>query len=87
MDLIKFTTFVEKRLDYKGQLNTSKHDLRNVNVLIIIIIIASFMQSIRTYVPEANHVSRVHCVAAIPRVLLMVHITLSSILNSSALLH
>jgi hypothetical protein len=51
------------------------------------IIIISFMQGIHTYVPETNHVSMVHSVAGIPRVLLMVHITLSSILNSFVLLH
>jgi hypothetical protein len=56
-------------------------------IIIIIIIIISFTQGIHTYVPETNHVSRVHSVAAIPRVLLMVHIALSAILNSFVLLH
>jgi hypothetical protein len=56
-------------------------------IIIIIIIIISFVQCIHTYVPETNHVSRVHSVAAIPRVLLMVHIALSAILNPSVLLH
>jgi hypothetical protein len=45
------------------------------------------MQGIHTYIPETTHVSRVYSVAAIPRVLLMVHITLSAILNSFVLLH
>jgi hypothetical protein len=45
------------------------------------------MQSIHTYVPETNRVSRVHSAAAIPRVLLMVHIALSAVLNPSVLLH
>jgi hypothetical protein len=45
-----------------------------------------FMQGIHTYVPETNHVSRVYSVAAIVHVLLMVHIALSSILNSLLLL-
>jgi hypothetical protein len=45
------------------------------------------MQGIHTYIPETNHVSRVYSVAAIPCILLMVHITLSSILNSFVLLH
>jgi hypothetical protein len=45
------------------------------------------MQGIHTYIPETNHVSRVYSVAAIPRVLLMVHIALSSILNPFVLLH
>jgi hypothetical protein len=45
------------------------------------------MQGIHTYTPETNHVSRVHSAAAILCVLLMVHITLSSILNSLVLLH
>jgi hypothetical protein len=45
------------------------------------------MQGIHTYIPETNHVSRVHSVAAILRVLLMVYIALSSILNSFGLLH
>jgi hypothetical protein len=40
------------------------------------------MQGIHIYIPETNHVSRVYTVAAIPRVLLMVHIKLSSILNA-----
>jgi hypothetical protein len=56
-------------------------------IIITIIIIISFMQGIHTYIPETNHVSRVYSVAAILRVLLMVHITLSSILNSFVLLH
>jgi hypothetical protein len=54
---------------------------------IIIIIIISFIQDVHTYIPETNHVSKVDSVAAIPHVLLMVHITLSSILNSCVLLH
>jgi hypothetical protein len=45
------------------------------------------MQDIHTYIPETNHISRVYSVAAIPRVLLMVNITLSSILNCFVLLH
>jgi hypothetical protein len=49
--------------------------------------IMSFMQGIRTYVPETNHVSRVHSVAATPRLLVLMHTTLSSILNSFVLLH
>jgi hypothetical protein len=56
-------------------------------IIIIIIIIISFTQGIHSYVPEKKHVSRVHSVAAIPRVLLMVHIALSAILNSAVLLH
>jgi hypothetical protein len=57
-----------------------------VVIIIIIIIIISFMQGIHTYIPETNHVSRVYSIAAIPRVLLMVHIALSTILNSFVLL-
>jgi hypothetical protein len=56
-------------------------------IVIVIIIIIPFMQGIHTYVPETNHVSRVHSAAAIPRVLLMVHIALSAILNPFVLLH
>jgi hypothetical protein len=56
-------------------------------IIIIIIIIIPFMQGIHTYVPETNHVSRVHSVAAILHVLLMVHIALSAILNPFVLLH
>jgi F0F1-type ATP synthase membrane subunit b/b' len=41
----------------------------------------SLVQGIHTYTPETNHVSRVHSVAAILCVLLMVHIALSAILN------
>jgi hypothetical protein len=58
-----------------------------VTIIIIIIIIIPFMQGIHTYKPETNHVSREYSVAAILRVLLMVHIALSSILNSFVLLH
>jgi hypothetical protein len=49
--------------------------------------IISFMQGTHTYIPETNHVSRVYSVATIPRVLLMVHITLYPILKSFVLLH
>jgi hypothetical protein len=56
-------------------------------IIIIIIIIIPFMQGIHTYIPETNDVSRVYTVAAILHVLLMVHITLSAILNSFVLLH
>jgi hypothetical protein len=56
-------------------------------MIIIIIIIISFMQGIHTYIPKTNHVSRVHSVAAILLLLLMVHITLSAILHSLVLLH
>jgi hypothetical protein len=52
-----------------------------------IIIIIPFMQGIHTSVPETNHVSRVHSAAAIPHVLLMVHIALLAILNPFVLLH
>jgi hypothetical protein len=45
------------------------------------------MQGIHTYTPETNHVSTVHSVAAILRVLLMVRVALSAILNSFVLLH
>jgi hypothetical protein len=58
-----------------------------VIIVFIIIIIIPFVQGIHTYIPETNHVSRVYSVAATPRVLLMVHIALSSILNSFVLLH
>jgi hypothetical protein len=44
------------------------------------------MQGVHTYILETNLVSRVCSVAAIPRLLYMVHITLSSILNSFVLL-
>jgi hypothetical protein len=56
-------------------------------IIIIIIIIIPFMQGTHTYIPEKNHVSRVYSVAAILRVLLIVHIALSSILNSVVLPH
>jgi hypothetical protein len=45
------------------------------------------MQGIHTYIPETNDVSRVYSVAAILHALLMVHITLSSMLNPLVLLH
>jgi hypothetical protein len=41
------------------------------------------MKGIHTYIPETNHVFRVYSVAAIPCVLLMVHIALSSICAST----
>jgi len=34
-------------------------------VIIIIILRISFMQGIYTYIPEANHIPREHCVATI----------------------
>jgi hypothetical protein len=49
--------------------------------------IIAFMLGIHTYIPETNHVSRAYSVAAISHELLMVHITLSSLLNSLVLLH
>jgi hypothetical protein len=58
-----------------------------VVVVVVVIIIISFTQGIHTYISETNRVSRVHSVAAIPRVLLMVHIALSAILNSFVVLH
>jgi hypothetical protein len=57
------------------------------NITIILIIIIPFMQGMHSYIPETNHVSRVHSVAVTPRVLLMVHIALSAILNPFVLLH
>jgi hypothetical protein len=45
------------------------------------------MQGIHTYIPETDHVPRAYSVAATLRVLLMVHITLSSISNSFVLLN
>jgi hypothetical protein len=56
-------------------------------VVVVVVVVICFTQGIHTYMPETNHVSRVYSVAAILRVLLMVHITLSTILNSSVLLH
>jgi hypothetical protein len=55
-------------------------------IIIIVMIIISFMRDIHTYIPETNHVSRACSVAAIPRLLFEVHITLSSILDSFVLL-
>jgi hypothetical protein len=60
--------------------------ITTTTIIIIIIIIIYFMQGIHTSVPETNHVSRVYSVAAILRLLFMVHVTLSSILNSFVLL-
>jgi hypothetical protein len=53
----------------------------------MMMIIIPFMQGMHTYIPETNHVSRVHSAAAILHVLLMVHIALSAILNPFVLLH
>jgi hypothetical protein len=60
--------------------------MRMMGFATIIITIISFMQGIHTYIPETNHVFRVYSVAAILHILLMVHITLSSLLNSFVLL-
>jgi hypothetical protein len=49
--------------------------------------IIPFMQGIHTYIPETNHVCRVYSVAVILRMLLMVHIALSSLLSAVVLLH
>jgi hypothetical protein len=59
----------------------------SIYLSIIITIIVPFMQGIHTYIPETNHVSMAYSVAAILCVLLMVHIALSAILNSSVLAH
>jgi hypothetical protein len=56
-------------------------------IIIIINIIIPSVQGIHSYIPETNHVSTVHSAAAIPRVLLMVHIALSAVLNPFVLLH
>ena len=34
-------------------------------IIIIIILVITFMQGIYNYIPETNHVFRVHCVAAV----------------------
>jgi len=47
-----------------------------ITIIIIIILGISFMQGIYTYIPETNHVSRKHCVAAILVLLFMVRILL-----------
>jgi hypothetical protein len=65
----------------------ARNHLNFIIIIIIIIITISFMQGIHTYIPETNHVSRVYSVTAILRVQLMVHATVSSILNSFVLLH
>jgi hypothetical protein len=67
-----------------GQIASQNYLVFHLNFIIIII---SFMQGIHTCIPETNHVSRVYSVAAILHVLLMVHVMLSSILNSFVLLH
>jgi hypothetical protein len=61
--------------------------LQSLLLLYFYYYIIPFMQGIHTYIPETNHVSRVYSVAAIPRVLLMLHIALSATLNSFVLLH
>jgi hypothetical protein len=45
-------------------------------IIIIIIIIIFFMQGIYPYIPETNHVSKEHSVAAILQLLFMVHTAL-----------
>jgi len=49
-----------------------------INVVVVII---SFMQSIYTYIPETNYVSRLYSFAAILLLLFMVLISLASVLN------
>jgi short subunit fatty acids transporter len=56
-------------------------------VVVVVVVMMPFMQGISSYIPETTHVSRAYSVEAILRALLMVHITLSSILNSFVLLH
>jgi hypothetical protein len=46
------------------QFNIIKH-INYLLCFIIIVLGISFMQGIYTYVPEANHVPREHCVATI----------------------
>jgi hypothetical protein len=89
-DIWRNLLFGEIKPTYSGQIHKGVNKLPlflRFIIIIIIIIITSFMQGIHTYTPETNHVSRVYSVAAILRVLLMVHIALSAILNSSVLLH
>jgi hypothetical protein len=45
------------------------------DIIIIIIVFSSFMQGIYTYIPETNHVTREHIVAAILSLLFMVPIS------------
>jgi hypothetical protein len=77
----------DERMDDDDDDDDDNRFVERHNISIIIIIIIPFTQGIHTYVPETNHVSRVHSAAAIPHVLLMVHISLSAVLNSVVLLH
>ena len=45
-------------------------------VTIIIILIISFIQGIYNYIPEINHCSRVHSVAAVLYLQFVLHVTL-----------
>ena len=49
-------------------------------IIIFIIIIVSFMQGIRTHIPETHHVPRAHIVAAILSLLFMVPLSLTPVL-------
>jgi small-conductance mechanosensitive channel len=89
---ITTASLIKKQLQYANRYDVSKlykiyiglHVILYIKliIIIIIIIIISFMRGIHTCTPETSHVSTVYSVAAMPRVLLMVHTTLSSILNS-----
>jgi hypothetical protein len=72
---------------FTSQLKLAAENNNNNNNYYYYYYIIYFVHGIHTYIPETNHVSRVYRVAAIPRLLFMVHITLSSILNSFVLLH
>jgi hypothetical protein len=78
-DSLNLSNYTQTRSGFVFRAHSEVWRLRITMIIIIIIIIISFMQGIRTYIPQTNYVSRVYSVAAILRVLLMVHIALSSI--------
>jgi hypothetical protein len=45
-------------------------------IIIVIILVITFMHGIYSYVPETNHVYRVHCVAAVPCLQFVLHVML-----------
>jgi hypothetical protein len=48
----------------------------NIIIIITTTLVITFMQDIYNYIPETNHVSRVHSIAAVLYVQFMLHVML-----------
>jgi hypothetical protein len=57
-------------------LHYTVHFIVIIITIIIIILVITFMQGIYNYIPETNHVSRVHGVAAVLCIQFVLHVML-----------